>query len=128
MFGSVVSRRRAQSEEQAATLASKSRFGLGAAISTANIRNARNLAEQQIDAESIAIKTFLRRDPRIPFGSGKESGFGRELGALGILESQKHCVSNPSLVNPPNAGTFSCRAATPFLPAQRQRRTLDWDQ
>ena len=44
----VVSLRRDQSEEQAATLASESRFCLGAAIVTANIRKARNLEEQRI--------------------------------------------------------------------------------
>ncbi|WP_413744327.1 aldehyde dehydrogenase family protein [Synechococcus sp. MIT S9451] len=48
VFEPVVSLRRDQSEEQAATLASESRFSLGAAIVTANIRKARNLAEQRI--------------------------------------------------------------------------------
>ena len=48
VFELVVSLRRDQSEEPAATLASESRFGLGAAIFTANIRKARNLAEQRI--------------------------------------------------------------------------------
>ncbi len=76
----------------------------------------------------MAINTFVRKDPPIPFDGCEESGFSRELGALGIHESQKHCVSNLSLVTQPNAGTFSCRAATPFLPAQRQKRILDWGQ
>ena len=84
VFEPVVSLRRDQSEEQAATLASESRFDLGAAIFTANIRNTRNLTEQRITNGSMAINTFVRRNPSIPFDGCEESSFIRKLGALGI--------------------------------------------
>ena len=86
VFGPVVSLVRAKDETEAIALANMSRFGLGAAIFSANRSRALALASQQLQAGSIAINDFVKSDPRVPFGGCKDSGFGRELGKLGIHE------------------------------------------
>ena len=90
VFGPVVSLIRARDEEEALTLAAESRFGLGAAIFTAREDHARHLAAERIESGSIAINDFVKSDPRVPFGGMKDSGFGRELGRLGMHEFVNH--------------------------------------
>ena len=86
VFGPVVSLVRAKDETEAIELANTSRFGLGAAIFSANRNSALALASEQLQAGSVAINDFVKSDPRVPFGGCKDSGFGRELGKLGIHE------------------------------------------
>lgn len=86
IFGPVVSLVRAKDDQHAIELASNTRFGLGAAIFSANITNAKRIAVEEIEAGCIAINDFVRSDPRVPFGGIKDSGYGRELGKLGIHE------------------------------------------
>ena len=90
VFGPVVSLIRASDEEHALELAAESRFGLGAAIFTARQDHAQNLAAERIESGSIAINDFVKSDPRVPFGGMKDSGFGRELGRLGMQEFVNH--------------------------------------
>ena len=72
--------------KHAIELASETRFGLGAAIFSANVAKAQRIAIEDIEAGCVAINDFVRSDPRVPFGGIKDSGYGRELGKLGIHE------------------------------------------
>jgi succinate-semialdehyde dehydrogenase/glutarate-semialdehyde dehydrogenase len=61
-------------------------FGLGSAIFTRDLEKGAKLAEKELQAGSSFVNTFVRSDPRLPFGGIKESGYGRELSHFGIRE------------------------------------------
>jgi succinate-semialdehyde dehydrogenase/glutarate-semialdehyde dehydrogenase len=71
--------------EEAVKMANETPYGLGAAIWTADLRLARDLAHE-IDSGTVAINGFVKSEPGLPFGGVKESGFGRELAAEGLRE------------------------------------------
>ncbi len=71
---------------EAIQLANQSRFGLGGAIFTSDIEKGNHLAVHQLEAGCVFVNDFVKSDPRLPFGGVKESGYGRELSALGIRE------------------------------------------
>lgn len=86
LFGPVASIITATDEEEAIALANATKFGLGAAIFSKNIKKAERIAQTQIQAGFVAINTFVSSDPRLPFGGIKNSGYGRELSHFGVLE------------------------------------------
>lgn len=86
LFGPVASVIKAKDEEEAIDLANQTHFGLGAAIFTANIIKGERIASTRLEAGCCFVNDFVRSDPRLPFGGIKESGYGRELSANGILE------------------------------------------
>lgn len=86
LFGPVACIITAKDEHEALQIANDSVFGLGSAIFSNDLHRAKQLAETQIEAGCTFINTFVKSDPRLPFGGIKQSGYGRELSLLGIRE------------------------------------------
>ncbi len=86
LFGPVAVVVVAENEQEAIRLANNSEFGLGGAIFTQDIEKGRELARHSIDTGTCVVNGFVKSDPRLPFGGIKNSGYGREIGAYGILE------------------------------------------
>lgn len=85
-FGPIMPLMPVSSAEQAVFLANQSPFGLGAAIFTRCLERAWRFATEDLDVGMVAINDLIQSDPRVPFGGVKSSGWGRELGAQGVLE------------------------------------------
>jgi len=86
LFGPVAAIIPVKDEAEAVQTANDSIFGLGSAVFTRNVEKGTRLAEKEIQAGSCFVNTFVRSDPRLPFGGIKESGYGRELSHYGIKE------------------------------------------
>jgi succinate-semialdehyde dehydrogenase / glutarate-semialdehyde dehydrogenase len=86
LFGPVAAIIPVKDETEAIKVANDSVFGLGAAIFTENIEKGERIAANEIEAGSCFVNTFVKSDPRLPFGGIKESGYGRELSHYGIKE------------------------------------------
>jgi succinate-semialdehyde dehydrogenase / glutarate-semialdehyde dehydrogenase len=86
LFGPVASVLTARSRKQAIRLANDTSFGLGAAVFTADVTEGERIAREELNAGCCFVNTFVRSDPRLPFGGVMDSGYGRELGRHGILE------------------------------------------
>lgn len=86
LFGPVAVLFRFKTEDEAVRIANDTVFGLGAGIFTSNIEKGKQLAERGLEAGCVFINDFVKSDPRLPFGGIKESGYGRELSAVGIRE------------------------------------------
>ena len=85
-FGPVASIIAAKDEEDAIRIANDTVFGLGSAVFTADVDKGERIARHKLEAGNAFVNTFVRSDPRLPFGGIKESGYGRELSAFGIRE------------------------------------------
>jgi len=66
-------------------IANDSVFGLGGAVFTRDLERGERVA-RQLAAGCCFVNDLVRSDPRLPFGGVKESGYGRELGHVGIRE------------------------------------------
>lgn len=86
MFGPVASVITATDEADAIRIANDTVFGLGAAVYTRDEERGRRIATEELHAGCCFVNDFVKSDPRLPFGGIKESGYGRELHALGIRE------------------------------------------
>ena len=86
LFGPVAALIKAKDEADAIDIANDSIFGLGAAVFTRDIKRGEKIAKEKIHAGCCFVNTFVKSDPRLPFGGIKESGYGRELSSFGIRE------------------------------------------
>jgi len=86
VFGPVAALIFVRSEAEAIRVANDSPFGLGAAVFTRDAARGEEIAARRLRAGSCFVNTFVRSDPRLPFGGIKESGYGRELGPFGLRE------------------------------------------
>lgn len=86
LFGPVAVLFRFNSEEEAIRIANDTVFGLGAGVFTSHIEKGKMLAEKGLEAGCVFVNDFVKSDPRLPFGGIRESGYGRELSAIGIRE------------------------------------------
>ncbi len=84
LFGPVAVVIPAADEAEAIRIANDTRFGLGAAVYTADAERGERIARESLEAGAAFVNGFVRSDPRLPFGGVKDSGWGRELGRAGI--------------------------------------------
>ncbi|MBP2280479.1 succinate-semialdehyde dehydrogenase/glutarate-semialdehyde dehydrogenase [Psychrobacter sp. PL19] len=85
LFGPVAVIYKAHDVAHAIKIANDVPFGLGASIQTQDSALAAEIAEQ-LEVGMVYINTPSGSEANIPFGGVKRSGFGRELGTLGITE------------------------------------------
>lgn len=86
LFGPVASIIAAEDEADAIRIANDTVFGLGGAVFTRDVDRGEKIAAEQLQAGACFVNTFVKSDPRLPFGGIKESGYGRELSSFGIHE------------------------------------------
>jgi succinate-semialdehyde dehydrogenase/glutarate-semialdehyde dehydrogenase len=86
LFGPVAAIISVADEEEAIRVANDSVFGLGAAVFTKDVAKGERIAANELEAGCCFVNTFVKSDPRLPFGGVKESGYGRELSHYGIRE------------------------------------------
>lgn len=84
-FGPVALFFRVKDENSAIALANDSDFGLGGSVFTKNIARGKRVATQ-VETGMMFINNISWSDAELPFGGIKDSGYGRELGNMGIQE------------------------------------------
>jgi len=84
-FGPVAMFFRVKDEEAAIALANDSDFGLGGSVFTKDAARGQRVASR-VDTGMMFINNIDWSDAELPFGGIKYSGYGRELGDMGIQE------------------------------------------
>jgi succinate-semialdehyde dehydrogenase / glutarate-semialdehyde dehydrogenase len=84
-FGPVALFFRVKNEDEAIALANDSDFGLGGSVWTKDAARGQRVASK-VDTGMMFINNIDWSDPELPFGGIKNSGYGRELGDMGIQE------------------------------------------
>ncbi|MGA8851791.1 MAG: NAD-dependent succinate-semialdehyde dehydrogenase [Aeromicrobium sp.] len=85
LFGPVAVVYRVTSDEEALALANDTTFGLGGSVFSEDLEKAKTLA-QRLEAGMSNVNSVAGEAAELPFGGVKRSGFGRELGPLGMEE------------------------------------------
>jgi succinate-semialdehyde dehydrogenase/glutarate-semialdehyde dehydrogenase len=82
-FGPVALFFRVADEKAAIALANDSDFGLGGSVFTKDEARAAHVASR-VETGMMFVNNISWSDPELPFGGIKDSGYGRELGDMGI--------------------------------------------
>lgn len=85
LFGPVVTVYKAATPEEALHLANDTPYGLGASVYAIDEQQARDFAHE-LEAGMVGVNAQAPETADLPFGGIKGSGYGRELGPLGIDE------------------------------------------
>jgi len=85
LFGPVALVLEAKDDADAVRLANDSRFGLGGAIWTQDLKKGEALA-REVESGAVFVNGLVKSMNELPFGGVKKSGYGRELSHLGIRE------------------------------------------
>ncbi|MNP40964.1 Aldehyde dehydrogenase PuuC [compost metagenome] len=78
VFGPVLAVTAFDSEDEAVQLANDSVYGLAASLWSDDLNRAHRVA-RRLNAGTVSVNTVDALDPCVPFGGGKQSGFGRDL-------------------------------------------------
>jgi succinate-semialdehyde dehydrogenase/glutarate-semialdehyde dehydrogenase len=84
-FGPVALFFRVNDEDAAIALANDSDFGLGGSVFTKDLARGKRVATR-VETGMMFINNISWSDAELPFGGIKDSGYGRELGSMGIQE------------------------------------------
>ena len=84
-FGPCAAIMKFSSVEEAIELSNDSKFGLGVSVFTSNISGVEKHISRFHEG-AVFFNSFVKSDPRLPFGGVKNSGYGRELSKEGLLE------------------------------------------
>jgi succinate-semialdehyde dehydrogenase len=84
-FGPLGALLQVPSEQAAIALANASVYGLSASLWTRDLERAQALGSR-LETGALFVNRISESDPRLPVGGVKASGYGRELGAHGLLE------------------------------------------
>jgi succinate-semialdehyde dehydrogenase/glutarate-semialdehyde dehydrogenase len=84
-FGPVAMFFRVKDEDAAVALANDSDFGLGGSVFTKDLARGKRVASR-VDTGMMFINNISWSDADLPFGGIKDTGYGRELGDMGIQE------------------------------------------
>lgn len=85
LFGPVAQLYRVSSDDEAIALANSSPYGLGSVIFCDDLGRAERVGDQ-LEVGMVFVNAGGLGGPDVPFGGVKKSGYGREMGKVGMLE------------------------------------------
>lgn len=85
LFGPVAQLYRVSSDEEAIELTNSSPYGLSAVVICDDLERAERIGDQ-LEVGMVFIGAGMLGGPDVPFGGVKKSGYGREMGKVGMLE------------------------------------------